>query len=151
AIPHTWHAFQLYEEEDSRLRALGDVGIMMLTLGDAAGAERALTEVVRRSGTQESLTNALVELMHCASSRRDHVGFARWRERCEQHLADMPPNILADFYLKQGIGQARFRRFRRACEPSEDGANTGHVNLRNRGVVSTQQDITNLGAGASVF
>src|SRR5213082_458240 len=116
AIPHTWHAFQLYEEEDSRLRALGDVGIMMLTLGDAAGAERALTEVVRRSGTQESLTNALVELMHCASFRRDHVGFARWRERCEQHLADMPPNILADFYLKQGIGQARFGRFRRAAE-----------------------------------
>src|SRR2546430_5002324 len=116
AIPHTWRAFQLYEEEDSRLRALGDVGIMMLTLGDAAGAERALTEVVRRSGTQESLTNALVELMHCASFRRDHVGFARWRERCEQHLADMPPNILADFYLKQGIGQARFGRFRRADE-----------------------------------
>lgn len=26
----------------------------------------------------------------------------------------MPPNILADFYLKQGIGQARFGRFRRA-------------------------------------
>src|SRR5213080_3303215 len=116
AIPHTWHAFQLYEEEDSRLRALGDVGIMMLTLGDAAGAERALTEVVRRSGTQESLTNALVELMHCASFRRDHVGFARWRERCEQRLPDMPPNIRTDFYLKQGIGQARFGRYRRATE-----------------------------------
>src|SRR4029077_20345551 len=116
AIPHTWRAFQLYEEEDSRLRALGDVGIMLLTLGDAAGAERALTEVVRRSGTQDSVTNALVELMHCASFRRDHVGFARWRERCEQRLPDMPPNILADFYLKQGIGQARFRRFRRAAE-----------------------------------
>ena len=54
--------------------------------------------------------------MHCASFRRDHVGFARWRERCEQHLADMPPNILADFYLKQGIGQARFGRFRRAAD-----------------------------------
>jgi hypothetical protein len=26
----------------------------------------------------------------------------------------MPPNIKADFYLKQGIGQARFGRFRRA-------------------------------------
>ena len=26
----------------------------------------------------------------------------------------MPPNIRADFYLKQGIGQARFGRFRRA-------------------------------------
>src|SRR5213082_1068119 len=71
AIPHTWRAFQLYEEEDSKLRALGDVGIMLLTLGDAPAAERALTEVVRRSGTQETLTNALVELMHCASFRRE--------------------------------------------------------------------------------
>jgi len=57
----------------------------------------------------------VIELMHCASYRRDHVGFARWRERCEDRLADMPPNIRADFYLKQGIGQARFSRYRRAA------------------------------------
>ena len=114
AIPHAWHAFQLYEEEDSRLRALGDVGIMLLSLGDATGAERALVEVFRRGRTRESVSNAVIELMHCASYRRDHVGFARWRERCEDRLADMPPNIRADFYLKQGIGQARFGRYRRA-------------------------------------
>jgi len=114
AIPHAWHAFQLYEEEDSRLRALGDVGIMLLSLGDATGAERALAEVFRLARTRESVSNAVIELMHCASYRRDHVGFARWRERCEDRLADMPPNIRADFYLKQGIGQARFGRYRRA-------------------------------------
>src|SRR3989442_1621457 len=114
AIPHAWQAFQLYEEEDSRFRALGDVGIMLLSLGDATGAERALAEVFRRGRTRESVSNAVIELMHCASYRRDHVGFARWRERCEDRLADMPPNIRADFYLKQGIGQARFARYRRA-------------------------------------
>src|SRR2546422_10516183 len=38
AIPHAWHAFQLYEEEDSRLRALGDVGIMLLSLGEIGRA-----------------------------------------------------------------------------------------------------------------
>jgi len=114
AIPHAWRAFEMYEEQDSQMRALNDVGIMLLSVGDAIGAERALTEVVRRGGTRDNMDNAFIELMHCASYRRDHVGFARWRERCEQRLADMPPNILADFYLKQGIGQARFRRFRRA-------------------------------------
>jgi len=114
AIPHAWRAFELYEEEDSRLRTLGDMGIMLLSLGDAAGAERALSEVIRRGGTHEVVTNALIELMHCASFRRDHVGFARWRERCEERAGDMPPNIRADFYLKQGIGQARFGRYRRA-------------------------------------
>jgi tetratricopeptide (TPR) repeat protein len=114
AVPHCWRAFELYDEEDARLRALTDVGVMLLTLGDAAGAERALTEVVRRGGSQDGVSNAMIELMHCASYRGDRVGFARWRERCDARLADMPPNILADFYFKQGIGQARFRQYRRA-------------------------------------
>jgi tetratricopeptide (TPR) repeat protein len=114
AIPHAWRAFELYEEDDSRMRALNDLGIMLLGLGDAVGAERALSQVIRQGGTQDNITNALIELMHCASYRRDHVGFARWREQCEEKTADMPPNIRADFYLKQGIGQARFGRFRRA-------------------------------------
>src|SRR5204863_9486517 len=108
------HACELYEEEHSQLRALGDVRTMLLSLGDATGAERALAEVFRRGRTHESVSNAMIELMHCASFRRDHVGFARWRERCEERLLDMPPNIRADFYLKQGIGQARFGRYRRA-------------------------------------
>src|SRR5437667_6786360 len=112
-MPHAWHACELYEEDDAQRRALGDVGTMLLSLGDATGAERALAEVFRRGRTHESVSNAVIELMHCASYRRDHVGFARWRERCEDRLADMPPNIRADFYLKQGIGQARFGRYRR--------------------------------------
>ncbi|OLB11214.1 MAG: hypothetical protein AUH07_09905 [Gemmatimonadetes bacterium 13_2_20CM_70_9] len=114
AVPRFWRAFELYEEEDSRLRALNDLGVTLLMLGDATGAEHALSEVVHRGGNQDNLTNALIELMHCASYRRDRVGFARWRERCEARVADMPPNILADFYLKQGIGQARFGQYRRA-------------------------------------
>jgi hypothetical protein len=56
----------------------------------------------------------MIELMHCASFRRDRVGFARWRERSETRLAYMPPNIRADFYLKQAIGQARFGLSQRA-------------------------------------
>src|SRR6266704_5200595 len=115
AIPHAWQAFQLYEEDDARLRALGDVGTMLLSLGDATGAERALAEVLRRGRTQDCVSNAVIELMHCASYRRDHVGFARCRERCEDRLADMPPNIRAVFYLTTGVGQARFGRYRRAA------------------------------------
>jgi tetratricopeptide (TPR) repeat protein len=114
AVPHFWRAFELYEDEDSRLRALGDVGGALLTLGNPSGAEQALAEVVRRGGTHEATTNAMIELMHCASYRQDRVGFARWRERAEARLGDMPPNIRADFYLKQGIGQARFGQFKRA-------------------------------------
>jgi tetratricopeptide (TPR) repeat protein len=114
AIPHVWRAFELYEDEDSRLRALADVGLTLLTLGDAVGAERALTEVVRRGVTQDGVNNATIELMHCASFRRDRVGFARWRAQCEERRATMAPNMVADYYLKAGIGNARFGRFRQA-------------------------------------
>src|SRR2546426_1993807 len=114
-IPHVWRAFELYDEETWRLRALGDVGLMLLTLGDAVAAERALAEVVRRSGTNDITANALIELMHCASFRRDRVGFKPCRSRCERVEADMPPNILADYHLKVGIGEARFGWFKRAA------------------------------------
>jgi hypothetical protein len=114
ALPHVWRAFERYEEEDSRLRALGDVGLMLLTIGDVPGAERALSEVVRRGGAHDAIANAMIELMHCASFRRDQIGFGRWRRRCKEAEADMPPNIVADYHLKAGIGEARFGQFQRA-------------------------------------
>ena len=52
--------------------------------------------------------------MHCASFRRDRVGFERWRERCDARRESMPPNILVDYMLKAGIGRARFGQLERA-------------------------------------
>src|SRR6266550_3488760 len=114
ALVHAWRAFELYDEERGQLRALNDVGIMLLALGDATGAERALSEVIRRGTMGDNAANATIELMHCASFRRDRVGFERYRSRCEELRTDMPPNILADYHLKAGIGEARFGRFGRA-------------------------------------
>ncbi len=114
AIPHEWRAFELYEDEPSRMRVLSDLGVMLLIVGDVEGAERALTEIVRHGASQDVIDNAMTELMHCASYRRDRVGFERWRERCEARRESMPPNILTDFILKAGIGRARFGQFDRA-------------------------------------
>ena len=114
AAPHFWRAFELYEEESLKLRALNDLAITLLRLGDVTGAERALMEVVRRDLSGENYTNALIELMNCASFRRDRVGFERWRERCQEHVPHAPPNIRADYCLKAGIGYARFGNGRRA-------------------------------------
>jgi tetratricopeptide (TPR) repeat protein len=114
AIPHEWRAFELYEDGLSRMRVLGDLGIMLLFVGDAVAAERALTEVVRSGATQDVLDNAMIELMYCASFRRDRVGFERWREQCDARREAMAPNILADFLLKAGIGRARFGQVERA-------------------------------------
>ena len=110
-----WRAFQLYLDDSSRVRALSDLGVALLTIGDAVAAERALSEVVRRGSGDDHTANAMVELMHCASYRRDRVRFASWRKQCEARVHDMPPNMRTDFYLKEGIGQARFGHFRRAA------------------------------------
>jgi len=114
AIPHTWRAFDLYDDALSRSRVLSDLGVLLLTVGDADGAERALLGVVKRGSFRDVEQNVLIELMHCASYRRDRVGFERWRERCEAEMEDMLPNICADFHLKLGIGRARFGQFDRA-------------------------------------
>jgi len=113
AIPHEWRAFQLYEDELSRSRTLADLGVMLSIVGDIEGAERALCEVLRR-GSAEAVSNAVIELMHCASYRRDRVGFERWREQCDARRESMPPNVLVDYMLKAGIGRARFGQFDRA-------------------------------------
>jgi tetratricopeptide (TPR) repeat protein len=114
AAPHAWRASELYENEPAQLRALGDLAFMLLALGDAESAERALGEVVRRSGHPDVVLNVVIELMHCASYRRDRVGFERWRGECEGRLEHMAPNMVTDFLLKLGIGHARFGNFRQA-------------------------------------
>jgi tetratricopeptide (TPR) repeat protein len=113
AAPHLWRAYELYED-DGALRALGDLGSLMLALGDIVGAERALNEVVRRATLPDLMANAKIELMHCASFRRDRIGFERWRERALDHFEDALPNIRADFHLKVGIGLARFGNYVKA-------------------------------------
>jgi len=114
AAPHLWRAYELYAEDASRVRALGDLGLLMLALGDIAGAEHALAEVVRRATLPDLLANAKIELMHCASFRRDRVGFERWRERALDHFEEALPNIRADYHFKVGIGLARFENYAKA-------------------------------------
>jgi tetratricopeptide (TPR) repeat protein len=112
--PHLWRAYELHGDDASQLRALGDLGMVLLSLGDIVGAERALAEVVRRATLPDMLANAKIELMHCASSRHDRVGFERWRERALDHFEEAPPNIRADYHFKVGIGLARFGNYNKA-------------------------------------
>jgi tetratricopeptide (TPR) repeat protein len=106
--PHLWRAYELYEDGLWQLRALGDLGVALLSIGEVTAAERALEEVVRRGGPREIVANALIELMHCASFRRDRMAFERYRERALPQLDDALPNIRADYHLKVGIGLGRF-------------------------------------------
>jgi hypothetical protein len=104
----------LYDDDASRMRTLTDLGVMFLTVGDAKSADLALTTVVREGTGKDVVDNAMIELMHCASFRRDRMGFERWREQCEARREDMPPNVVVDFTLKVAIGRARFGQTSRA-------------------------------------
>ncbi|OLC11486.1 MAG: hypothetical protein AUH41_00340 [Gemmatimonadetes bacterium 13_1_40CM_66_11] len=112
--PHLWRAYELYEDQADQMRVLNGLGIVLLSIGDIAGAERALNEVVKRERAGENRSNSLIELMHCASFRRDRVGFERLREQCLDHLESMAPNLRTDYYFKIGIGLARFGNFPKA-------------------------------------
>ena len=126
--PHLWSAFELHEDDLSQSRALGDLALALLSLGDVSAAERALNHVVRRGGSAELVTNAVIELMHCASFRRDRVTFERWRERALEGLDSALPNIRADYHLKVGIGFARFGNYRRAESELEQALEVATAN-----------------------
>ncbi len=115
AVPHLLRAFHLYDVEHDRLRAMADLGFALTRLGAIDGAERAFRIVIERGGEEYMALNARVELMHCASFRRDRLAFERWRAECVQYLSRLAPNQLADYHLKLGIGLARFGRFDRAA------------------------------------
>lgn len=120
SVSHFWRAFEQYEDREDQLRALHDLGFALVRLGAIESAERALRQVVDKAKVQDNGLNATVELMHCASFRRDRIGFTRWRTRCEAELARMAPNILVDYHLKVGVGLARFGQFAHAATELEN-------------------------------
>jgi tetratricopeptide (TPR) repeat protein len=113
AIAHVWHAYELYEDAGNKGRALTEVGIFLKTIGDLTGAERALHQAIQKCGAMDHCMSAIVELVEVASLRGDQVGFERWREEGRAREDRMRPATQADFYLKQGVGDARFGRARR--------------------------------------
>lgn len=114
SLPHLWRAFDLYDDEQDSLRALSDLAYSLARLGEIDSAELAFRLVIRRAGEGHGAHNARVELMHCASFRRDRLAFERWRAECLQYMPRLAPNQRADYYLKLGIGLARFGLFDRA-------------------------------------
>src|SRR2546422_138205 len=71
AIPHLWRAFELFQDDISRTRALADLGSVLVIVGDTQGAERALLEVLWRGNAGEGGSHARVRLVKRASSPRD--------------------------------------------------------------------------------
>ncbi len=114
AVPHLWRAFGLYRDSGLSISALQDLGYALARLGLIESAERAFKIVVQRADSMDGGSNAMIELMYCASFRRDRVGFERWRGECGSKMDQMAPDQIADYHLKLGIGLGRFGRLDRA-------------------------------------
>jgi len=113
AVSHFWNAYQLYDDEPSKLRALHDLGLTLRALGEYDAAQRAFRRVLEGE-TPDGLSNPMIELMYLASAQGDRVGFERWRDRAATLEPKMTPNSRVDYYLKCGIGLARFGNITRA-------------------------------------
>jgi len=108
AIPHAWHAYELYEDVANKVRTLISLGVMLRDVGDLGAAEQALRASLAAGDGTEHAENAVLELMECASQRGDRFGYSRWREEARRRENRFPPSMRVDFYLKQGVAERRF-------------------------------------------
>lgn len=127
ALPHLCRAAEMYESPAQSHRALHDLGLALARLGVMELAERALRHVFKKGTTLELKQHAAVELMYCASFRRDRVGFTRWRAECSKTRAQMTPRLLVDLQLKAGVGLARFGKLSEAHEELRRAMSVAHT------------------------
>ena len=107
-IQAIYRAFLLTDDMLQRTRVLGDLGVVLLEIG-ALDAARTAFDIVLQSKTSFLVrTNALLELMDMESAAGNRMAFERRRGEADTLRNRMPPSMLADFYLKAGVGLARF-------------------------------------------
>jgi tetratricopeptide (TPR) repeat protein len=115
-IQAIYRAFLLTDDVLQRTRVLGDLGVVLLEIG-ACDAARTAFGIVLKSRTSFLVrTNALLELMDMESSAGNRMAFERRRGEADVLRSRMPPSMLADFYLKAGVGLARFGQTGRGRE-----------------------------------
>ncbi|HYK10150.1 MAG TPA: hypothetical protein VEV39_05095 [Gemmatimonadales bacterium] len=108
AIPLEWRAFELYEDVPAKVRILITLGIEFRQVGDHAASDRALRSALQIRGESEDGSNAVLELMETSSLRGDRFGYTRWREEARHREPRFTPSMRVDFFMKQGMADARF-------------------------------------------
>jgi tetratricopeptide (TPR) repeat protein len=131
ALRANYEAFQLAHDPVTRMRILGDLGVLLSEVGywDLA---RVAFEIVAASQTAFTVrTNARLELMELESGAGNRVAFERHRAQLRGMAERMPPSMAVDFHFKTGVGLARFGQLARAREAWADGmrlAEAHHLN-----------------------
>lgn len=115
AIPHLFQAFELFEQQPYKLRALSDVGESLKRLGHYQAAEDAFT-VVLRGATAQMRVYTLVELLELAALTGNRFGVDRWKKEIETVGDELPAEVAVDFDLQLGLAHGRFGNRRKAEE-----------------------------------
>lgn len=110
SIRHAYDAFELYEADGDRLRALSDVGMGFKALGHLSAAEDAFTIVIRQAVRQDTRINAMLEMLDLAGRTQDRVGFERLRRELNPVREQLNPDAQVDFAIKCGVGLGYFGR-----------------------------------------
>jgi tetratricopeptide (TPR) repeat protein len=114
ALHALYKSFESGPDELHRVRALGDVGIQLKSLGLYAAARRALDLVARGQTSLATRINAYIELLDLESTVGDRVAFERYRRILRPLVDRMLPSAAVDYRFKLGVGMARFGTLPRA-------------------------------------
>jgi tetratricopeptide (TPR) repeat protein len=144
SIQAIYRAFQLTDDVLQQTRVLGDLGVVLLEIG-AYDAARTAFDIVLQSKTSFLVrTNALMELMDMESSAGNRMAFERRRSEAEALRTRMPPSMLADFYLKAGVGLARFGQLGRGRDLLMRGLRLSEDNQLNAWYFRFERTLENL-------
>ncbi len=109
-----YHAFEHAQDELSRCRVLGDLGITLRDLGATGAARQAFEIVIASQAGFDVQSNAYLELMDLESLAGNRVAFERRRQEARKRSGQMPPSMAVDFHYKIGLGLLRFSQLPRA-------------------------------------
>jgi tetratricopeptide (TPR) repeat protein len=106
AVTLLYAALELYQDETSRERVLGDVAICLTDLGLHDAARDAHTVLYRTAGEPSMRHTAACNLMYLANESGQELLFQQYRKVLSN--IDLSPEILAFYQIVEGEGLARF-------------------------------------------
>jgi tetratricopeptide (TPR) repeat protein len=131
AITTRYRALLCLRDEVQRTRVLGDLGIILRTLG-AYDAARLSFDLVLSSDTSLVIrANACLELMELESAVANRIAFERYRQEARTYEDRMPPSMAIDYRYKIGIGFARFGKELKARAALREALSLAEANQLN--------------------
>lgn len=144
AVPH-------FTDVEDRLRTLGELGWILVLLGEREAADAAFRLVELRSANAVIRGRATLGLMELASRADDRVGFQRWRLALLDGFGALPPLMQVEFRYREGAGLARFGRSARARAAWRDAGVLARMHEFPGWASRISNALEQLGAGAPPF